>query len=142
MNWKNTTNLEKSFITNNHYSLIDYRLKGNNVALFNGCNLFELMASIMKLVDFVQNLSNTERQSTIYQENLNDWNSDIIVVPEEAIEENGNEMTWIQDGKTYHYLIEVFTAAEVLEDWNESLGYKPTLEESAKRLYDYAINDA
>lgn len=51
-------------------------------------------------------------------------------------------MTWIQDGKTYHYLLEVFIAAEVLEDWSESLGYKPTLEESAKRLYDYAINDA
>lgn len=96
----------------------------------------------MRLIDLVQNLSSTERQSTIYQENLNDWNSDIIIVPEEEIEGSDNEMIWVEDGKTYHYLLEVFIAEEFLEGWKGSLGYKPTLEETAKRLYEYAINDA
>lgn len=96
----------------------------------------------MKLVDLIQNLSSVERQSIIYQENLNDWNSDIIVIPEKEIEGSDNEMIRIENGKTYHYLIEIFIVADFLEDWEGSLSYKPTLEETAKRLYEYSINDA
>jgi hypothetical protein len=30
----------------------------------------------------------------------------------------------------------------ILKDWKQSLGLKPGLEKKAKRLYEYAINDA
>lgn len=75
----------------------------------------------MKLIDLIQKLSSVERQSTVYQENLKDLNSDIIVIPEEEIQGSDNEMIWVENGRTYHYLIEVFIAADFLEDWTGSL---------------------
>ncbi len=46
------------------------------------------------------------------------------------------------EGRKYYYLLEVFLAKEFVDDWVASLDYEPTKEEKAKRLYNYAINDA
>ncbi len=92
----------------------------------------------MKLVDLVNTINSVDEESIIFQEDRENFESDIILsFPEEgdgAVKEGG--------GKKYYYLIEVFLAKEFIDDWVTSLNYKPTANEIAKRLYDYAINDA
>lgn len=92
----------------------------------------------MKLIELVEKLDSFEEESIIFQEDRDDYNSDVIIG--EAEEGDGGEK--IIDGRKYSYLIEIFLAKEFLEDWLPTLKSKPTTEQIAKRLYEYAIYDA
>lgn len=90
----------------------------------------------MMLIDLVKDIENVEEDSIIFQENIEDPSSDIIL----AFAEDGGVKE--EAGRKFHYLIEVFLAKEFIEDWKASLDYSPSFEEIAKRLFDYAIKDA
>jgi hypothetical protein len=92
----------------------------------------------MKLVDIVNTIDNIDEESIIFQEDRENFDSDVIL----SFAEEGDEGVKEEEGKKYFYLIEVFLAKEFIDDWVASLNYKPTANEIAKRLYDYAINDA
>lgn len=92
----------------------------------------------MKLVDFVNSIDSVDEESIIFQEDRENFESDIIL----SYAEEGDGGVKEEGGRRYYYLIEVFLAKEFIVDWTESLNYKPTSEDIAKRLYDYAINDA
>lgn len=92
----------------------------------------------MKLIDLVNDIENVDQEAIIFQENKENPNSDIIL----SFAEDGDEGIKEEAGRKYYYLIEVFLAKEFIDDWKASLDYIPTLEETAKRLYDYANNDA
>jgi hypothetical protein len=92
----------------------------------------------MKLVDLIENIERVDEELIIFQKDIGDFNSDIILaygkVGDGAVKEENREI--------YHYLIEVFLAKEFIEDWTQGLNYLPSYSETAKRLYEYAINDA
>lgn len=92
----------------------------------------------MKLTDLIKDIENIDQESIIFQEDIENPSSDIIL----SFAEEGDEGIKEEEGRKYHYLIEVFLAKEFVEDWESSLDYVPSIEEKAKRLYDYAINDA
>jgi hypothetical protein len=89
----------------------------------------------MNLVDLVKIIDSVDEEYIIFQENNDDYGSDIIL---SSIEDR----KVLEEGKIYYYLIEVFLAKEFINDWIASLNFKPTVNEIAKRLHDYAINDA
>lgn len=92
----------------------------------------------MKLIELIENLETINDDLIIFQENLDDFNSEVIL----SQSEEGNKEIKIVNNKKYYYLIEVFLAKEFVDDWIQSLNHLPTENEIAKRLYDYAINDA
>jgi hypothetical protein len=92
----------------------------------------------MKLVDLVNTINTVDEESIIFQEDRENFDSDIIL----SFAEEGDEGVKEEGEKKYYYLIEVFLAKEFIDDWVASLNYKPTVNEIAKRLYEYAINDA
>lgn len=92
----------------------------------------------MKLIDVVEKIENLEEELIIFQENRDDYNSDIIL----SNGEEDDEGVKVENGKKFYYLIEIFLAKEFIRDWIQSLSYSPSPDEIAKRLYDYAINDA
>lgn len=92
----------------------------------------------MKLVDLIENIENINEELIIFQEDKENFNSDIIL----SFGEDGDGGIKEESGKIYHYLIEVFLAKEFIEDWVASLDYLPSSNEIAKRLFEYAINDA
>ena len=92
----------------------------------------------MKLVDLVNTINRVDEEFIIFQEDRENFDSDIVLSVAEEWDGGVKE----EGGKKYYYLIEVFLAKEFINDWVASLNYKPTANEIAKRLYDYAINDA
>lgn len=92
----------------------------------------------MKLTDLIKDIEKIELEAIIFQEDIEDPNSDIII----AFAEEGDGGIKEEGGRKYYYLLEVLLVKEFLEDWEVSLGYQPSVEEIAKRLHDYAINDA
>ena len=92
----------------------------------------------MKLVDFVNTIDSIDDESIIFIENKENSESDIIL----SFAEEGDDGIKEENEKKYYYLLEVFLAKEFIEDWIASLSYNPSDNEIAKRLYDYAINDA
>jgi len=90
----------------------------------------------MKLVDLVNRIDTMEDDIIIFQENVRNFDSDIILTGDEQ------ELAGDESGTKHHYLIEVFLAKEFITEWKQSLDYNPTLVQIAKRLHDYAINDA
>ncbi|MDR1714982.1 MAG: hypothetical protein LBS20_03985 [Prevotella sp.] len=92
----------------------------------------------MKLSDLVDKMDNIDDDLIVFLEDINDYNSDIIL---EYGEENDRGIK-LSDGKDYYYLLEVFLAKEFINDWKNSLDYIPNKNEIAKRLYEYGINDA
>lgn len=92
----------------------------------------------MKLIDIVNSIEDIDEELIIFQENRGDYNSDVIL----STGEKGDEGVKVENGKKYYYLIEVFLAKEFITDWVQSLSYSPSSAEMAKRLYEYAINDA
>lgn len=91
----------------------------------------------MKLVDLINDIDNIEDDKIIFQADLENPHSDIILAFPVG---DGGDLE--ENGTKYFYLIEVFLAKEFLEDWEQNLGYGPSPEEKAKRLHEYAINDA
>ena len=92
----------------------------------------------MKLADIVNSIDSVDEESVIFQEDRDNFDSDIIL----SFAEDGDGGIKEEGGRKYHYLIEVFLAKEFIDDWVASLDYTPTSVEIAKRLFDYAINDA
>ena len=92
----------------------------------------------MKLIDVIKDLENIDQEAIIFQEDRDNFHSDVII----SFAEEGDGGTKEKEDRKYYYLIEVFLAKDFVKDWEASLDYEPTLEETAKRLYDYAINDA
>lgn len=92
----------------------------------------------MNLVDFIKNIEKIDDDAIIFQENKENSNSDVIL----SYAEDGDKGIKEKDGRKYFYLIEVFLAKEFIEDWLATLDFKPTSEKIAKRLYEFAINDA
>jgi hypothetical protein len=91
------------------------------------------------LKDLIENIANTDDDAIIFQEDLNDLDSSILLY---LPDEDDTGLVKEENGIIYHYLIEVFLAKEFLNDWLSSLSYIPPSEEMAKRLQEYAINDA
>lgn len=95
----------------------------------------------MKLKEIVEDIANIDEDAIIFQEDINDVDSNaILYFAEEEEEQIG--LVKQENGITYHYLLEVFLAKEFLDDWIASLPYSPTTEEKVKRLQKYAVNDA
>lgn len=92
----------------------------------------------MKLLEIIENINRINENLIIFQENFNDFNSDVIL----SKADEGEYGVKFEGGKKYHYLIEVFLAKEFIEDWICSLDYIPNNTQKAKRLFEYAIKDA
>ena len=92
----------------------------------------------MNLIELIEVIGDVDEELIIFQENKDDFNSDIIL----SYGENNDGGRKEENGKKYYYLIEVFLAKEFIEDWTSGLGYNPNQIEIAKRLFEYAINDA
>lgn len=92
----------------------------------------------MNLVEFVERVNDLDEDQIIFQENTEIFESDIILEYGDDSYSGGHE----KDGRKYQYLIEVAIAKEFIEDWLQSIDYRPTNVEIAKRLYEYAIYDA
>jgi hypothetical protein len=92
----------------------------------------------MRLIDFLDKIENIDEELIIFQEHINDKDSEIIL----SYAEEGDQGIKIIEGKKYYYLIEVFIAKEFLQGWLQNLDSLPSKNEIAKRLYEYSINDA
>jgi hypothetical protein len=92
----------------------------------------------MKLPELIEKLNTIDEELIILQENKDDPNSDIILSTGDVVDNGVKD----ERGRKYYYLIEVFLAKEFVQDWINSLNYLPSHSETAKRLYQYAINDA
>lgn len=92
----------------------------------------------MKLIDLVNNINDIDEELIIFQKDLNDYDSDIVL----STGEGETKVTIEKNGGSFHYLIEVFLAKEFIEDWIKSQSHLPNSTEIAQRLYNYAINDA
>ncbi len=79
-----------------------------------------------------------DNELIIFQKDKLDLDGEIFLHNEDNIK-NGV----MQIGDTvYYYLLEVFIVKEFLEGWLENLAPRPTDREIAKRVFEYAINDA
>lgn len=92
----------------------------------------------MKLIDIIENIDQIGDEMTIFLEDISNYESEIFLVNGEG--ECG--LIKEEQGKKYHYLLEVFIAKEFIEDWLPTLNHQPTSNEIAKRVYEYGINDA
>jgi len=92
----------------------------------------------MKLTDLVLEIEGLDEDAIIFQEDINNYESDIIL----SYSEDGDGGIKTENGRKYYYLLEVFLAKEFVNDWLSSLSHVPTTNEIAKRLYEYAVNDA
>ncbi|KMQ64582.1 hypothetical protein ACM46_10010 [Chryseobacterium angstadtii] len=90
------------------------------------------------LIDLVNKIDEVDEDSIIFLKDIDNYKSDIVL----AYPEDGDNGIKEIGGIKYHYLLEVFLAKEFVSDWIASLGYSPSQEEIAKRLYEYGINDA
>ncbi|GAB3504498.1 hypothetical protein [Emticicia fontis] len=92
----------------------------------------------MKLIDLIKDIDSVDENFIIFQEDLDNRDSDIILSP---IDENDGVIKE-EAGRKYHYLIEVFLVKDFIEAWKANINNNPDFEEVTKRLHDYAINDA
>ena len=92
----------------------------------------------MKLIDLVDSIDEIGEELIIFQKDLNDCDSDIVL----STGEEESRVTIEKDGESFHYLIEVFLAKEFIEDWVESQDRPSSSVEIAQRLHNYAIKDA
>ncbi|RYE16200.1 MAG: hypothetical protein EOP45_17905 [Sphingobacteriaceae bacterium] len=92
----------------------------------------------MKLSEVVAVIDSLDEDLIIFQERRKSYNAMTVCSTDKG---NGGGVI-INDGKEYHYLIEVLLAKEFIIDWVKSLTYKPGNAEIAERLYDFAMNDA
>ena len=92
----------------------------------------------MNLVELVGDIKNVNDDLIVFLENREDFKSNVII--SEGMD--GDNGIKVDNGKKYYYLIEIFLAKEFIEDWLQSIEFSPSPDEIAKRLYDYAINDA
>ncbi len=92
----------------------------------------------MNLEKFIRDINEVDESLIIFQKDKLSLDSEIALLDGEG----GENGVIIKDGAKYLYLLEVFIAKEFIEDWKNSLKFKPTDSEIAQRLFEYAINDA
>ena len=92
----------------------------------------------MTLRDIIVGIDTIDRTLTIYMQDLSNPASEAILLEQD--EDSSILRTY--NGQEYHYLLEVFLAKEVIEDFVVIQGRKPSIEEALKRVYDYGVNDA
>jgi hypothetical protein len=92
----------------------------------------------MNLEEFIGQINEADEDLIIFQKEKQDINSEVALFKGGQVE-NG---VLTVGGQRYYYLLEVFLAKEFIEDWVNSLTYRPTDKEIAIRLWEYAINDA
>lgn len=92
----------------------------------------------MKLIELISRIDEVDEESIIFMEDTGKFDSDVIL----SHAEEGDAGIKKIEGREYYYLIEVFLAKEFIEDWVGGIKYKPTSRQVAKRLHQYAINDA
>ena len=92
----------------------------------------------MKLIDVIWQIDNISDDEIIFQENIYDIDSEVLLSKAEANDNGIKEFS----GKKYYYLIEIFLAKEFINDWKNSLNYSPTPAAVAGRLHKYATDDA
>lgn len=90
----------------------------------------------MILLDIIDKLETLDDDLTIYQRDLSDINSELVLMKDSEFERIS------VNGVTYYYLLEVFLAKELVQDLveNEGDGLEPR--DIAKRIQQYGINDA
>lgn len=91
-----------------------------------------------KLIDILQNLASFDQEATIYAKKPWDCNSTALVLAEP--EAGGIPIEARELGATY--FLEVFVAAEFLEDLHASCPRPVSGRDQCERLIMYAINDA
>jgi len=92
----------------------------------------------MKLIDAVNEIDSIDQDAVIFQKDLKDATSDVLI----SFVEEGDEGIKQTAGIQYYYLIEVVLAKEFIDDFKNSLNNDATSQQVANRLYKYAINDA
>ena len=92
----------------------------------------------MNLVEILENIETIDEELIIFQQDKNDCNSDVILANAE-IDDDGLKN---ENGRTYHYLLEVLLAKEFIEEWTQNLSYVSTPNDIAVRLHYYVRNDA
>lgn len=93
----------------------------------------------MTLLDAIRHLDSFDPELTIYA--AAPWNADSEVIIAREPDAPGS-MPWAVEGRGLRYFLEVFIARDFLEDWKNSLGREPTIEEKCTRLVQYATRDA
>ena len=92
----------------------------------------------MKLNEVVSQLDEIEDRFGIYLKDELNIDSDV-----ELIDQEGPRYTVVvKDGTTYVYLLEIFIAKEIVEDWLATIDYVPGNKEIAQRVFEYGVNDA
>jgi hypothetical protein len=92
----------------------------------------------MTLADAVREIKQLDREMTIYARPP--WQPTSIAVV--ASEPNDGSLPSEAEKHGCVYFLEVFIAADFLEDWQSTPAKRPSPEESCSRLINYAENDA
>jgi hypothetical protein len=91
----------------------------------------------MTLEYLVANIDEFDEELIIFQKDELSIDSEVVL-----FEQDKDDTVRIKDGITYVYFSEFFIAKEFIEDWTNSLDFKPTAREIALRLLQYAVYDA
>jgi hypothetical protein len=100
--------------------------------------MYELIFNDMNLEKFIKEIDQTDGDLIIFQKDNLSIDSEIALFKGES----GESGVITKDGANYFYLLEVHIAKEFVTDWVRDLESKPHDKEIAKRLFEYAINDA
>lgn len=92
----------------------------------------------MKLKELIREINNVDEDLIIFQENLSDPESNIIL----SYGVEGDNGIKNENGKMYYYLIEVFLAKDFINEWSQSDVRLQDDEVIAQSLFQYAIKDA
>lgn len=92
----------------------------------------------MTLRDIITEIDTIDSALTIYLLDLSNSDSEAILLEQD---ENGSIFRTFNRAQ-YHYLLEVFLAKEIMDDFQVTKGRKPSVEEAVQWVYEYGINDA
>ncbi|WP_440135648.1 hypothetical protein [Chitinophaga sancti] len=97
----------------------------------------ELNIDSMTLRDIIVGIDTIDMTLTIYMQDLSNPASEAILLEQD---EDGSILR-TYNGQEYHYLLEVFLAKEIKDDFVVTQGRKPSVEEALNWVYDYGVND-
>jgi len=92
----------------------------------------------MNLLQVISSLSEYDEEQTIYAKEPWCPESEAIV----RAEPDDGFLPSDARGKGLAYFLEIFVAKEFLEGWAAARSRAPSAEEKARRLIEYAVNDA
>ena len=96
------------------------------------------MATVSQLGDLIKRLASLNEDETIYA--AEPWTSESAAVL--AMEPESGGLPDVAASQGLKYFLEVSIARDFLEDWESTLGEKPTGQERCNRLIRYAVDDA